>query len=195
VKGTFFTLESTEKTGTGDQRIIVKPDNGDTLILKAGQGFRLKDMTVQWLIWAYDPAATIYANIIVGDGEFQDSNTLNKVTLDASFANNVTVMNTTASPVPVSTQKAAMVAVGEQAAQAVGVTAVSVLNDTTLKRAVFRNSGITGNIAIGSAGITIAKAGIVLGVGETWIEDQAAGLQWYAIADTAGSQLSIGWAK
>jgi hypothetical protein len=37
----------------------------------------------------------------------------------------------------------------------------------------------------------MAKAAIIIGPGEMWIEDDAAGANWYAISDTAGADLRM----
>lgn len=68
---------------------------------------------------------------------------------------------------------------------AVNATAVSIMAaSTTRKAARFTNVG-TDDVALGATGITWAKRCIVLSAGDTWVEDQAANLQWFAICDTA----------
>jgi hypothetical protein len=99
-----FVYESGTVTGSTDQRIMVKPDADAEIVLRPGQRFRLdkkEKKATRWQVRAFDPAAVISGAIIIGSGEFEDSNTLNKVTLDATFANNVTVLNDTAHRVPV----------------------------------------------------------------------------------------------
>lgn len=90
-------------TSAGLTSIIVKPDNGNEITVKPGQWFRLTDgeRASQWLVRSADGASVINGTIIIGSGEFGDANTLNKFTLDASFANNVEITNTTAKRVPV----------------------------------------------------------------------------------------------
>lgn len=97
--GDLFVYESA--TTAGDVRIRVKPDTGGEIILKPGQRFRTPERTTMWTIRLVgtDPVAGF---LIIGEGDFDDANTLNKVTLDAQFANNVTVMNSAANRVPVS---------------------------------------------------------------------------------------------
>lgn len=70
-------------------------------MLRPGQQFRLKQRSGRWFVRSYDGSSAIAGTIIIGDGEFFDSNTNNTVTLDATFANNVTVQNTGANPIPV----------------------------------------------------------------------------------------------
>lgn len=72
----------------------------------------------------------------------------------------------------------------------VGVAAASVVNDNTLRRLRFRNSHATANIALGGAGVTM-ESPILLGPGQSWIEEDAAGANWYAISDTAGATLAM----
>ncbi|QGZ37770.1 hypothetical protein IP92_02940 [Pseudoduganella flava] len=97
--GNLFVYESA--TTTGDVRVSVKPDSGGEIILKPGQRFRPAKPAMQWQVRMVgtDPLAGTF---IIGEGDFDDANTLNRVTLDASFANNVTVMNDSAHRVPVS---------------------------------------------------------------------------------------------
>jgi hypothetical protein len=96
-----FVYESGTVTGSTETRIIVKPDNGSEIVLRPGQRFRASDRAMAWNVRGYDAAAVIAGMVIIGSGEFDDANTLNRVTLDASFANVVTVANTTAQRVPV----------------------------------------------------------------------------------------------
>lgn len=90
--GDLFVYEAANNI-TGNERIIVKPNNGNEIVLKAGQSFRLTEPTHNWLVRLLDSASTVDVSIVVGSGEFWDSNVNNKFVLDASFANNVTVQN------------------------------------------------------------------------------------------------------
>lgn len=99
-----FVYESGTNGEEGEVRIIVKPDNGSEMTLRPGQRFRLPpgEKAQQWMVRAYDNEAPIAGAIIIGSGEFDDANTINKFTLDASLANNVTVKNGPDARVPVS---------------------------------------------------------------------------------------------
>jgi hypothetical protein len=101
VQGDLFVYESGD-AGAGDSRICVKPENGAEIILKPGQRFRIKGTAQRWNVSLKDATSNLTANIIIGEGEFDDANTLNKFTLDATLTNNVTVDNTPANRVPVS---------------------------------------------------------------------------------------------
>jgi hypothetical protein len=95
--GNLFVYESGVPTPTGgDTRIVVKPAGGEEIVLRPGQRFRLPPgmETVDWNVRTYDSAVALDGAIIMGSGEFDDANTLNKFTLDATFANNVSVTNT-----------------------------------------------------------------------------------------------------
>lgn len=98
-----FVYESGTNGPDGELRIIVKPDNGGEITLRPGQRFRLPpgEKASQWMVRAFDGTAPIVGAVIIGSGEFDDANTMNKFTLDASLANNVTVKNTDAERVPV----------------------------------------------------------------------------------------------
>lgn len=73
---------------------------------------------------------------------------------------------------------------------AVGVAAVKVSDDATLKRLRIRNMSETAKIALGGQGVTLNSA-IVIMPGEIFIEDDAAGAAWYAVASEAGAQVAI----
>lgn len=102
-QGDLFVYESGVEAAAGDTRIIVKPDSRGEITLRPGQRFRLApgERATSWAVRTFDPAATLTGAIIIGAGEFDDANTLNKFTLDATFANSVKVTNTTAERVPV----------------------------------------------------------------------------------------------
>jgi hypothetical protein len=104
-------------------------------------------------------------------------------------ATNVGISNTNDLAVPVRNQ--ALSVLLDIANVAVGVAAASVSNDATLRRIRFRNESETASIGLGGAGVTMAKAAIIIGPGEMWIEDDAAGANWYAISDTAGADLRM----
>jgi hypothetical protein len=98
-----ITLDKAVTVAVGDTRIKVKPENGGELVLKPGQRFRIApdQQASRWYISSYDGKSRIAGQVIVGSGDFDDANTLNKVQLDASFANNVYVNNTQAQRIPV----------------------------------------------------------------------------------------------
>jgi hypothetical protein len=73
---------------------------------------------------------------------------------------------------------------------AVGLAVVTASNDITLKRLRFRNTSATAHIALGGAAVGMDSP-ILLGPGDVYMEDDAAGAHWYAIADEAGAQLTI----
>ncbi|RFP36157.1 hypothetical protein [Duganella sp. BJB476] len=104
-----FVYESGATTPiNGETRILVTPENGSQIVLRPGQRFRITKQVNAWTIQPYDPAATLTGSIIIGSGEFDDANTLNKVTLDATFANTVTVTNSLAAPVNVALNPATL---------------------------------------------------------------------------------------
>jgi hypothetical protein len=102
-----FVYESSVATpDTGDRRIKIKPDSGAEMVLRPGQRFRLApgEEATTWQVSAFDPAVVLDGVILIGSGEFDDSNTLNVMKLDASFANSVTVTNDAAHALPVTIQ-------------------------------------------------------------------------------------------
>jgi hypothetical protein len=46
-------------------------------------------------------------------------------------------------------------------------------------------------VAIGGAAVTMANAAIILRPGDIWVEDDAPGAAWYAVADTAGADVRV----
>lgn len=104
VKADLFVYESGAATpAEGDTRIRVKPDTGAEMVLRPGQRFRLApgSEATRFEVSALDAAVSLDGYVVIGSGEFDDANTLNKFTLDATLTNNVTVTNTTAQRLPV----------------------------------------------------------------------------------------------
>jgi hypothetical protein len=110
-----------------ESRIIVKPGNGNDIALRPGQRFRLPpgETANQWQVRSYDGTTEIDGAFIIGSGEFEDSNTLNKFKLDASFSNSVQVTNTTGQRVPVTLDTAQTLPVSLSTIQ---------INNTTAQR-------------------------------------------------------------
>lgn len=110
--GDLFVYESGQVAGqeAGDARIIVKPDSGGEITLRAGQQFRLPkgESASQWFVRPAVDGAPVVGSIIIGAGEFHDANTLNTFKLDGTFTNAVKVTNTTAEPVPVAMDQKSM---------------------------------------------------------------------------------------
>lgn len=92
----------------GNQAIKVQAgQSGNTILLMPGQSYRLDEADKapsEWIVTNFKGAEIITGQVLVGEGDFQDSNTSNTsyVKLDATFANNVKVTNDTGSRVPVS---------------------------------------------------------------------------------------------
>ena len=84
----------------------------------------------------------------------------------------------------------ALVTIVDAAAVGVGIVATSISNDPTLKKIRMRNASGSVSIAIGGAGVTLGSP-IILGPGEAYFEDDAAGAHLYAIADGEGAMLAI----
>lgn len=126
---TFYIRSGAERVVNDDyeSRIVVKPDNGNDIVLRPGQRFRLPpgERANQWQIRSYDGTTDIDGQIIIGSGEFEDSNTVNKFKLDATFSNTVQVSNTTAQRVPVTLDTAQTLPVSMTATK---------INNTTAER-------------------------------------------------------------
>lgn len=190
--GSGFWYESATVAG-GDSRISVKTAKGDEFTLRPGQSARLPYEVESWYVSLYDTAATITGNIITGSGEFNDNNTT--IAAGAFSVTNfpanqsVTVTNNNAAAVPVTKQAYSTLS---NANGTVGTgAAVSISNDATLRRLIIRNTHATGIMYLGGAGVTSATSAIQLKPGESWIEDDAAGANWYATADTASTSYAL----
>lgn len=94
-------------SAAGNQAIkCVAGGTGASIVLMPGQSVRLPDnekSPTAWQLTNYVNAEVITGQVLVGEGDFHDSNTSNTnfLKLDATFANNVTVTNTAAARVPV----------------------------------------------------------------------------------------------
>lgn len=95
----------TTPAAAGNQAI--KCVSGSTsIVLMPGQSLRLPNSDKSpstWMLSNDKNAETITGRVLVGEGDFRDSNTSNTnyLKLDATFANNVKVSNTAAERVPV----------------------------------------------------------------------------------------------
>lgn len=99
ILGDLFVYES--GASAGSSALLVKPENGNEIVLKPGQQFRATEKAGRWFIRADDGVSAITGTVIIGEGEFFDSNTTNTFKLDGTFTNTVKVSNTTAERVPV----------------------------------------------------------------------------------------------
>ena len=125
------------------------------------------------------------------------------VTLNATA---VQVNNTTAQAIPVNiqntnpnpilVQRQTLTNIVDIAAATVGTEVAPLISNATLLRLKIKSSTAnTGNIYIGGAGVTAANAAIVLQPGDMWNEEDLAGAAWYAVADNAGSIVTMQGAK
>jgi len=73
----------------------------------------------------------------------------------------------------------------------VGTAATALVADATIKRLRIRNGHSTAVLAIGGPGVTLANGAINLLPGDIWQEDDAAGAAWYAVSDTAGTNVQL----
>jgi hypothetical protein len=69
-------------TSAGDARIIVKPESGNEMELKPGQGFKLTGEVGRWFVKSFDGVSNITGTLNIGSGDFEDNN----VRLDGSVA-------------------------------------------------------------------------------------------------------------
>lgn len=182
VEGDFIAYES-GSAGAGDTHITVKPDVGDEVILKPGQGIRLSQKATNWFIKVTDQASTVSGTLIIGEGDFWDSNTANLVTFTASQ-----VPNSQALPV----KKQALATITNFTPVTINTGAAQALvSDATQQILRIRNGHATATLYIGATGVTTVNAAIVLAPGDLWIEEEAAGAAWYATSDTAGCNVQI----
>jgi hypothetical protein len=86
----------------GDSRIKVKADSGSEIVLKPGQRVRMTEQAQRWYVTSMDGMTPMTVNAIIGNGEFDDANTLNKFTFDStSAAISTRITNDTTQRVPV----------------------------------------------------------------------------------------------
>lgn len=153
--GDLIVYESGTAAGAGDAHITIKPDFGDEIVLKPGQGVRFKQTATAFFIKVTDGASSVAGALVIGDGEFFDSNTNNKFTLDASFANNVTVMNTASNPVQITAASMAYTNSYASTAASVANTAIQMLAAATNVNGVVLNKFDIGGSATAGTGIVV----------------------------------------
>lgn len=196
-------LDITFHSGAGTQAVSgvgkgfkAGPVGGfDTITFKASQ-----DSTVEFIVTDGDVSAQFDdANTIIGNDDGQAVPIRLKVgdrlpvdlaggTVNVT-ASNVILGNDNTKPVPI--QRQALATLVDLNAVAVGTAAAALVSDNTLKRLIVRNASLTQTVAIGGATVTMAKAAIVLQPGDSWIEEDAAGAAWYAIADAAAADVRL----
>lgn len=193
----------TIKAMRGSQEVAVLPERQkafkcwidyDSIIMKASV-----NCTVRLFLSMTDVSLGFAdgANVNVRGGVSIENDPNNRVPVDIGggvitvTADNVGINNGNASPVPIQYQALATLA-GKPAVVVNTGAAQAVLADATLKRVVFRNGSTNGaRIGLGAAGVTMATAAIVLQPGETWVETDAAGAAWHAVADINGADLRM----
>ena len=99
-QGDLFVYESAENAG-GELRVKVKPDNAGEITLRPGQRFRSHTRVTAWNITSYTGTEVVSGSFIIGEGEFDDANTVNTFKLDGTFVNTVKVNNPAIDPVNV----------------------------------------------------------------------------------------------
>lgn len=84
-------------SAAGNEKIFVQAmGTGEAVPLMPGQSFRIDDSDKRptgWRITNANRNETITGQVLIGDGEFRDSNIKNTVKLDLTSANQVTVQN------------------------------------------------------------------------------------------------------
>lgn len=75
----------------GNARIVVKPENGNEMELKPGQGFKLTDEVGRWFVKSFDGVSAITGTLNIGSGDFEDNNVLLSGTTNANILNQPTV--------------------------------------------------------------------------------------------------------
>ena len=116
----------------------------------------------------------------------------------------VSIMNSTSNPVPVSIKEGSvnvtasnvginndLKTISDLPVVIVGTARAGLVGDPTQKRLRIRNGHASAIVAIGGAGVTLANAAVRLLPGDLWIEDDAPGATWYAVSDTADTNVQI----
>ena len=105
-------------------------------------------------------------------------------------ADNVGISNGDANAVPVRSQ--ALGNLVDHNASVINTGAAQLLvGDPTFRRLRVRNASPTATVVLGGATVTFANAAILLPPGAMWIEDDAAGANWYAVSDTDGADVRV----
>lgn len=195
----------TIKAMRGSQEIAVMPDRQkafkcwidyDNIILRAEV-----DCVVRLFLSTADVSLGFAdgANVNVRGGVTIENDPDNRVPVDIGggtvtvTADNVGISNDDDSPVPV--RKQALGTLQHSAPRAVGTVPVMVSAEPTLRRLCLKNASDVLRIALGGPDVTYANAAIVLEPGDMWVEEDAAGAAWYAVAEGAGAELRMMGAK
>jgi hypothetical protein len=178
----------TALVSSGNQAIKVRAGlSGNEIILMPGQGYRLDEdekTPGAWRVANANNQEAITGMLMIGNGEFQDSNIAGAFTLSAA-----NIPNAAALPV----QKQALNTITQFATVNIGLAASLLVSDATQRCLRIRNTHATAYLYLGtlSGGLGASNAGICIPPGGMWIEEEAAGAAWYAISDTAGTIVAI----
>jgi hypothetical protein len=140
-------------------------------------------MAQRWSITSFDGTSQIDGMAILGSGEFNDANAASLITLVAAQV-------AEAQAIPVKKQALGTIVninpvnINTGAAQAL-------VSDATLRMLRIRNGHATATLYLGGLGVTTANAVLVLGPGDLWTEEEAAGAAWYATSDTAATNVQM----
>lgn len=189
----YYYAGTTPLNTDGNNVLLVRAGtSGNTLPMKPGQCYRIdpdEATPTYWRIQNVAGAEVINGKLLIGEGEFLDMNTNNTFKLDATFANNVKVTNADVDGVPVRNKRLTNVPTPTIVTAGVAQTLIS--NDPTLEQLRVRNTNGSATVAIGPTGVTLANATIILSPGDTWFEDNAPGIAWYAISSIASTDLAV----
>lgn len=189
----YYYAGTTPLNTDGNNALLIRPGtSGNSLLLKPGQCYRMdanESSPTYWRLQNFVGAEVITGKLLIGEGEFLDMNTNNTFKLDATFANNVKVTNADVDGIPVRNKR--LTNVPTPTIVTAGVAQVLISNDATLEQLRVRNTNGSATVGIGPIGVTLANATIILSPGDTWIEDNAPGIAWYAISSIAATDLAV----
>ncbi len=78
----FWFVNGDPEIEDADTHIVLRPDTGDEVYLKPGQSVRLNKLATTWNISSL-AGGGITGEIIIGNGDFADSNTTNSVSIES----------------------------------------------------------------------------------------------------------------
>lgn len=172
-------------TGTANPTLEIKPmgssgAGSSEFLLRPGQSMKLPVSVPGFMIENFDGIATITGRLLVGEGDFNDS----QISGDVTISGTVAVTESAAT-----SKNSANTTIGT-ADQFITTPAAGAKRFIAKSRA-----SNTADMCISFGGVSTMNDPIRLSPGDVWIEDKGAALSVRAIAGAAGQLLDWWWFK
>jgi predicted nuclease of predicted toxin-antitoxin system len=197
--GTFFALWDTGAVRSVSLQFVAQGQTGQK-ISGMTSGFQV-EANFEQVIFTADADTTVqfFASakpLKLGTKDGQQVKVLADTPLPVNFAGTVApvlgeIKNGNDNAVPIQTQQLKKIVDIESITLASANTKMLVSADATLKRLRIRNNNVSAIIAIGGENVTLENCPIILQPDDIYIEEDAAGANWYAISNETNANIQL----